>query len=80
MTTNVYEFEGRASSRDELSELIRAGARELISRAAEAGLQELLDLHAGRRGAQRLPAGMPDPDRDRPMAFAKRSGAGGRSC
>jgi hypothetical protein len=48
---SVVEFRGRESSADPLTELLRAGARQLIHRAVEAELQELLEAHSDRRTA-----------------------------
>ena len=39
---NVVEFPGRDTIRDELTELIRDGARKLISEAPESEVSELL--------------------------------------
>ena len=39
---NVIELSGREENRDELTELIRSGARELISQALQAEVSELL--------------------------------------
>ena len=46
---NVVELSGRETSRDELTELIRDGARNLISEALEAEVSELLASLSGRR-------------------------------
>lgn len=46
---NVVELAGRESARDELTELIRAGASRLIKEALEVELQELLSTLSGRR-------------------------------
>ena len=48
---NVVELSGRETSRDELTELIRAGARKLISEALESEVSELLSDLSGRRNA-----------------------------
>jgi putative transposase len=48
---NVVELSGRETNRDELTELIRAGARKLIGEALEAEVRELLWSFAGRRDA-----------------------------
>ena len=48
---NVVELSGRATSRDELTELIRDGARNLISEALESEVSELLASLSGRRDA-----------------------------
>ncbi len=44
----VIALEDRAESLDPLTELLRAGARQLIEQAVETELQELLVAHAGR--------------------------------
>jgi len=46
--SNVVELSGR-EGRDELTELIRSGARKLIAQALEAEVSELLSSFAGRR-------------------------------
>ena len=46
---NVVGFRGREASADLLTELLRAGARQLIEQAVEAELQELLEQHSDRR-------------------------------
>ena len=48
---NVVGFRGREASTDLLTELLRAGARQLIEQAVEAELQELLEQHSERRTA-----------------------------
>ncbi len=48
---NVVELSGRETSRDELTELIRDGARKLISEALESEVSELLSDLSGRRNA-----------------------------
>jgi putative transposase len=48
---NVVGFSGREAGGDPLTELLRAGARQLICRAVEAELQELLAKHSQRRTA-----------------------------
>jgi transposase-like protein len=48
---NVVELSGRETSRDELTELIRDGARKLISEALESEVGELLSGFSGRRDA-----------------------------
>jgi len=48
---NVVELSGRETSRDELTELIRDGARKLISEALESEVSELLSGFSGRRDA-----------------------------
>jgi transposase-like protein len=48
---NVVELLGRETSRDELTELIRDGARKLIGEALEAEVSELLWSVSGRRDA-----------------------------
>ena len=50
---NVVELSGRATSRDELTELIRDGARKLIGEALEAEVGELLFSLSGRRDVSR---------------------------
>ena len=47
--SNVIEFQGREGRSDPLTELLRAGAEQLIYQAVEAELQELLALHSGRQ-------------------------------
>jgi putative transposase len=47
-TSTVIALEERAESLDPLTELLRAGARQLIEQAVETELQELLAAHAGR--------------------------------
>lgn len=46
---NVVELSGRDGNRDELTELIREGARKLISSALECEVSELLSSLSGRR-------------------------------
>jgi transposase-like protein len=46
---NVVEFSGREAAGDPLTEMLRAGARQLICQAVEAELQELLAEHSERR-------------------------------
>ena len=46
---NVVELSGRDASRDELTELIRDGARKLIGEALEAEVSELLSEFSQRR-------------------------------
>ncbi len=48
---NVVELSGRETSRDELTELIRDGARKLISEALESEVSELLSGFSERRDA-----------------------------
>ncbi len=48
---NVVGFQGRESSADPLTELLRTGAQDLICRAVEAELQELLAQHSDCRTA-----------------------------
>ena len=48
---NVVGFRGRETSADPLTELLRAGAQQLIHQAVEAELQELLAEHSERRTA-----------------------------
>ncbi len=48
---NVVELSGRDMSRDELTELIRDGARKLVSEALEAEVSELLSSLSTRRDA-----------------------------
>ena len=47
--SNVIEISGRDALVDPLSELLRAGARQLIDQAVEAELDELLAAHSQRR-------------------------------
>jgi putative transposase len=47
--SNVFEFEGRDTGTDALTEMLRAGAQRLIGQAVEAELQELLEQHSERR-------------------------------
>lgn len=49
---NVVELSGREAGRDELTELIRDGARKLIGEALEAEVGELLATLSGRRDAR----------------------------
>lgn len=49
MSSDVYGFESRTRPRDELSELIRTGAGQLLCHAVEAELEDFLSLHSGRR-------------------------------
>ena len=49
--SNVVELSGR-EGRDELTELIRTGARKLIAQALEAEVLELLSSFSGERDAQ----------------------------
>ena len=44
--SNVIDLSGREESRDPLTEMLRAGAQQLIQQAVEAELQELLAQHA----------------------------------
>ena len=46
---NVIKLAGRDAIADPLTELLRAGAEQLVYQAVEAELQELLTEHAGRR-------------------------------
>jgi len=46
---NVIELAGRDESRDPLTDMLRAGAQQLIQQAVEAELQELMSLHAQSR-------------------------------
>jgi transposase-like protein len=48
----VVEFTGREAGRDELTELIRTGARKLIAQGLEAEIMELLSGFAEERDAQ----------------------------
>ena len=48
---SVVEFRGREARTDPLTELLRAGARQLIHQAVEVELQELLAEHSERRTA-----------------------------
>ena len=47
--SNVIELAGRDEGQDPLTEMLRAGAQQLIQHAVEAELQDLLALHAQRR-------------------------------
>ena len=47
--SNVIDLEGRESSIDPLTELLRTGARQLLQQAIGAELQELLSTHTDRR-------------------------------
>lgn len=47
--SNVVELAGRAERLDPLTEVLRAGARQLLQRAVEVELEELLAIHAERR-------------------------------
>ena len=47
--SNVIDLEGRESSIDPLTDLLKKGARQLLQQAIEAELQELLSTHADRR-------------------------------
>ena len=47
--SNVVELAGRDPITDPVTELLRAGAKQLIYQAVEAELQELLAAHSGRR-------------------------------
>ena len=61
---NVIEMSGREAGRDELTEVIRMGARKLIAQGLEVEVSELLARFCGAHdearscggGAQRLPA------------------------
>ena len=46
---NVIELEGRDASHDPLTDMLRAGAQQLILQAVGAELQSFLDQHAGSR-------------------------------
>jgi putative transposase len=48
---NVVEIQGREASSDALTELLRAGAQQLIRQAVQAELEELLAQHSERRTA-----------------------------
>ena len=50
--STVIALERPGSFRDELTELLRKGARQLVARAVEAELEELLAVHAGSRTAE----------------------------
>ena len=54
--SNVVELEGRETIADPLTELLRAGAEQLIYQAVEGELTELLSLHSERRGGMARPA------------------------
>ncbi len=47
--SNVVELAGRETIADPVTELLRAGARQLIYQAVEVELQELLATHSDRR-------------------------------
>lgn len=47
--SNVIELSGRDESQDPLTDMLRAGAQQLIQQAVEAELQHLLHQHAGNR-------------------------------
>lgn len=47
--SNVIELAGRDESQDPLTDMLRAGAQQLIQQAVEAELQHLLAHHAGNR-------------------------------
>lgn len=47
--SSVVEIEGREASADPLTEMLRAGAQQLIYQAVEAELEELLAQHSERR-------------------------------
>ena len=47
--SNVIELEGRDENQDPLTDMLRAGAQQLIQQAVEAELQSLLDQHTSRR-------------------------------
>jgi putative transposase len=47
--SNVIELAGRDESQDPLTDMLRAGAQQLIQQAVEAELQHLLHQHAGNR-------------------------------
>lgn len=47
--SNVIGLEGRVASADPLTELLLAGARQLLQQAIEAEVQELLAEHSDRR-------------------------------
>ena len=49
--STVVEFSGRGA-RDELTELIRVGARQLLAQALEAEVSELLSSFSGQRDAE----------------------------
>ena len=48
---SVVEFRGREAGADPLTELLRAGARQLIHQTVEAELQELIEAHCDRHTA-----------------------------
>ena len=50
--SNVVGFEGREASADPLTEMLRAGAQQLIRQAVEVELQELLEQQSERRTAE----------------------------
>lgn len=47
--SNVIELSGRDEGQDPLTDILRAGAQQLIQQAVEAELQHLLHQHAGNR-------------------------------
>ena len=47
----MIRLEKRESFKDQLTEMLRSGARQLVAQAVEAELEELLAFHAGRRTA-----------------------------
>ncbi len=49
--SNVVELQGRDTIADPLTDLLRAGAEQLIYQAVEGELQELLAEHSDRRTA-----------------------------
>jgi len=49
--SNVVGFEGREANADPLTEMLRAGAQQLIRQAVEVELQELLEQQSERRTA-----------------------------
>ncbi len=61
--SNVVELSGRDTSRDELTELIRDGARKLISEALEAGVSQLLSTLSGWRDHEPSPLSIPSDQR-----------------
>ncbi len=47
--SNVIDLEGRESSINPLTDLLKTGARQLLQQAIEAELLELLNEHADKR-------------------------------
>ncbi|MFQ5757848.1 MAG: IS256 family transposase [Acidiferrobacterales bacterium] len=65
--SNVIELSGREAGRDELTELIRTGARKLVAQALEVEVSELLESFAGQhdeRGRAAMVRNGYQPERD----------------